>query len=212
MNKKRILMVLLLLVVVAAITFAAPMQRSTRASAVQARPVQMAQQAVQQRQMLQDCVLEDGEIPEELKALVEERRAEAPSEADCKPCRSGRRADAPGSKRQERQVVVTTAHGTRGERETVLLFLCPSFCTPPVRAMIACVEGQMAKTLILYATKHGTTHACAEVLQKELKADADLQNLIEQPNVDLGLTTPLSSRLGACRTGQRKTQEVLHCQ
>ncbi len=44
----------------------------------------------------------------------------------------------------------------------------------------------MAKTLILYATKHGTTHACAEVLQKELKADADLQNLIEQPNVDLG--------------------------
>ncbi len=52
--------------------------------------------------------------------------------------------------------------------------------------MIACVEGQMAKTLILYATKHGTTHACAEVLQKELKADADLQNLIEQPNVDLG--------------------------
>ncbi len=77
MNKKRILMVLLLLVVVAAITFAAPMQRSTRASAVQARPAQMAQQAVQQRQMLQDCVLEDGEIPEELKALVEERRAEA---------------------------------------------------------------------------------------------------------------------------------------
>jgi len=27
--------------------------------------------------MLQDCILEDGEIPEELKALVEERRAEA---------------------------------------------------------------------------------------------------------------------------------------
>ncbi|NLE16135.1 MAG: hypothetical protein GX626_09735 [Spirochaetales bacterium] len=86
MNKKRILMVALLLVVVAAIAFAAPMQRGGRGSAVQARsaqmavqarPAQMAQQAVQQRQMLQDCILEDGEIPEELKALVEERRAEA---------------------------------------------------------------------------------------------------------------------------------------
>lgn len=77
MNKKRILMVAILLVVVAAIAFAAPMQRGGRGSAVQARPAQMAQQAVQQRQMLQDCILEDGEIPEELKALVEERRAEA---------------------------------------------------------------------------------------------------------------------------------------
>jgi hypothetical protein len=86
MNKKRILMVSILLVLVAAIAFAAPMQRGGRGSAVQARPAQMAvqarpaqmaQQAVQQRQMLQDCILEDGEIPEELKALVEERRAEA---------------------------------------------------------------------------------------------------------------------------------------
>lgn len=80
-------MVSILLVVVAAIAFAAPMQRGGRGTAVQARrpaqmavqarPAQMAQQAVQQRQMLQDCILEDGEIPEELKALVEERRAEA---------------------------------------------------------------------------------------------------------------------------------------
>lgn len=76
-------MVALLLVVVATIAFASPMQRG---SAVQGRPVQMAQQAhpaqmgrqaVQQRQMLQNCVLEDGEIPAEMQAFVDARRAEA---------------------------------------------------------------------------------------------------------------------------------------
>ncbi|ADY13425.1 hypothetical protein [Sphaerochaeta globosa] len=90
MNKKRFVMVAIILVVVAAIAFAVPMQMGARGAAVQSRPMQgMAaqarpaqmgaanQMAVQQRQMLQDCILEDGEIPEEMQALIDARRAEA---------------------------------------------------------------------------------------------------------------------------------------
>ena len=43
----------------------------------------------------------------------------------------------------------------------------------------------MPKTLIIYATKYGTTETCATLLQKQLKDGADLHNLAQQPKVNL---------------------------
>ncbi len=43
----------------------------------------------------------------------------------------------------------------------------------------------MAKTVIIYATKYGTTHSCAIQLQNQLKDGADLVNLAKQPKVAL---------------------------
>ncbi len=87
MNKKRIVIVAVVLIVSIAALSAAPWQGRAAATPAQGRmaaaPMQgrmMQAQAVQQRQMLQDCILEDGtlaEVPEELQKLIEERRAEA---------------------------------------------------------------------------------------------------------------------------------------
>ena len=105
MNKKRIVIVAVVLIVSIAALSAAPWQGRAAATPAQGRmaatpmqgrmaatPMQgrmaaapaqgrmMQAQAVQQRQMLQDCILEDGtlaEVPAELQELVAARRAEA---------------------------------------------------------------------------------------------------------------------------------------
>jgi hypothetical protein len=87
MNKKRIIIVAVVLIVGIAALSAAPWQGRAAATPMQGRavaaPVQgrmVQSQAVQQRQMLQDCILEDGtlaEVPEELQELIAQRRAEA---------------------------------------------------------------------------------------------------------------------------------------
>ena len=51
--------------------------------------------------------------------------------------------------------------------------------------MMLLVEEVMAKTLIIYASKYGTTETCASLLQKHLKDGAVLQNLAQQPKADL---------------------------
>lgn len=51
--------------------------------------------------------------------------------------------------------------------------------------MIGVLEEQMPKTLIIYATKYGTTHTCATMLQKLLNEGADLQNLKQKRTVNL---------------------------
>lgn len=43
------------------------------------------------------------------------------------------------------------------------------------------------KTLIAYATKHGSTEKCAKMLKEELDGQVDLMNLDEESKVDLSL-------------------------
>ena len=93
-NNKRIAMVAILLIIAVVAVSAAPLMRNRQATvqqpvaqarqaAVQTRQGAMTSsstQAVQQRQMLQEQALRDevlAQVPEELKALIEARRAEA---------------------------------------------------------------------------------------------------------------------------------------
>lgn len=51
--------------------------------------------------------------------------------------------------------------------------------------MMGPLEVHMAKTLIIYTTKYGTTQTCAALLKAQLRDGADLQNLSEHKKVKL---------------------------
>jgi menaquinone-dependent protoporphyrinogen oxidase len=75
--------------------------------------------------------------------------------------------------------------GENGQPFSSFLFACPTFCWLNLRAMMLLVEEVMAKTLIIYATKYGTTETCATLLQKHLQDGAVLQNIAQQSKADL---------------------------